>query len=46
VGLGVGPFTVGHAVLKAASSKVAKHEKTCYDNQYAFIQLLSTLSVS
>jgi len=37
VGLGVGPFTVGQATLKAASSKVAKHEKACYDNQHAFI---------
>jgi len=37
VGLGVGPFTVGQAALKAASSKVAKHEKTCSDNQHAFI---------
>jgi len=37
VGLGVRPFTVGQAALKAASSKVAKHEKTCSDNQDAFI---------
>jgi len=37
VGLGVRPFTVGHATLKAVSSKVAKHEKTCSDNQHAFI---------
>jgi len=37
MGLGVGPFTVGHAALKAASSKVAKHEKACSDNQHAFI---------
>jgi len=35
--LGVGPFTVGQADLKAASSKVAKHEKACSDNQHAFI---------
>jgi len=28
-------FTVGHATLKAASSKVAKYEKTCSNNQYA-----------
>ena len=27
VGLGVGPFTVGQAALKVASSRVAKHEK-------------------
>jgi len=37
VGLGVGPFTVGQAALKAASSKVAKHEKSCSDNEHAFI---------
>jgi hypothetical protein len=30
-------FTVGQGALKAASSKVAKHEKACYDNQHAFI---------
>jgi hypothetical protein len=28
---------VGQAVLKVASSKVVKHEKTCFDNQHAFI---------
>jgi hypothetical protein len=37
VGLGVGPFTVGQAALKVASSKVAKHEKACSDNQHVFI---------
>ena len=37
VGLGVRPFTVGQATLKAASSKVAKHEKACFDNQHVFI---------
>jgi len=37
VGLGVGPFTVAQTTLKAASSKVAKHEKACSDNQHAFI---------
>jgi hypothetical protein len=37
VGLGVGAFTVGQAALKDASSKVAKHEKACSDNQHAFI---------
>jgi len=37
VGLGVMPFTVGQAALKAASSKVAKHEKACSDNQHVFI---------
>jgi hypothetical protein len=34
VGLGVGDFIVGQEVLKAASSKMTKHEKTCYDNQH------------
>jgi len=29
VGLGIEVFVVGQATLKAASSKVAKHEKTC-----------------
>nr|ABD32510.1 hypothetical protein MtrDRAFT_AC147482g27v2 [Medicago truncatula] len=37
VGLGIRPFTVGHAALKVASSKVAKHEKACSDNEHAFI---------
>jgi hypothetical protein len=37
VGLMAGTFTVGQTTLKAASSKVAKHEKTCFDNQHAFI---------
>ena len=37
VGLGVGLFTVGQAAIKVASNKVAKHEKTCFDNQHAFI---------
>jgi hypothetical protein len=30
-------FTVGHATLKAASSKVAKHESACANNRHAFI---------
>ncbi|KAK2365674.1 hypothetical protein QL285_079146 [Trifolium repens] len=40
VGLGVGDFIVGHATFKAASSKMAKHEKTCSDsdNQHAVIR--------
>jgi len=38
VGLGVGPFTVGQEALKAASSKAAKHEKACSNNQHAFIR--------
>jgi len=37
VRLGVRPFTVRHAAPKAASSKGAKHEKACSDNQHAFI---------
>ncbi|PNX69718.1 auxilin-like protein, partial [Trifolium pratense] len=37
VGLRSGDFTVGQATLKAASSKVAKHEKAYSDNQHAFI---------
>jgi hypothetical protein len=37
VGLGVRPFTVGQSALKAALSKVAKHEKACSDNQHVFI---------
>jgi len=46
VGLGVGPFTVGQTTLKAASSKVAKYEKACFDNQHFLYDLLLTLSVS
>ncbi|KAL6502565.1 hypothetical protein OROHE_024570 [Orobanche hederae] len=37
VGLRDGGFTVGQAALKAASSKVVKHEKACSDNQHALI---------
>jgi hypothetical protein len=37
VGLGVGDFIVGRAALKAASSKMTKHEKACSDNQHVFI---------
>ncbi|KAK2381131.1 hypothetical protein QL285_068765 [Trifolium repens] len=37
VGLTTGDFTVGRAALNAASSKVAKHERACSDNQHAFI---------
>jgi len=37
VGLGVRPFIVEQTALKAASNKVAKHEKACSDNQHAFI---------
>jgi hypothetical protein len=37
VGLGVEDFTVGQTALKAASSKMVKHEKMCSDNQHVFI---------
>jgi len=37
VGLGAGPFIVGHAALKVASSKVTKHEKACSNNHHVFI---------
>jgi len=37
VGLGVGVLTVVQAALKAASSKVVKHEKACSYNQHVFI---------
>ncbi|GJU43204.1 hypothetical protein Tco_1200470 [Tanacetum coccineum] len=30
-------FTVSQAALKAASCKVAKHEKACIENQHVFI---------
>ncbi|GKA82177.1 hypothetical protein Tco_0788925 [Tanacetum coccineum] len=30
-------FTVGHAAFKAASCKVAKHEKACIENQHVFV---------
>jgi hypothetical protein len=30
-------FTVGHAALKATSSKVENHKKVCSDNQHVFI---------
>jgi hypothetical protein len=37
VGLRGDTFTVGQTTLKAASSKLTKHEKTYFENQYAFI---------
>ncbi|MCI54579.1 auxilin-like protein, partial [Trifolium medium] len=37
VGLGVRDFTVGQAALKVASSKMAKYEKVCSDNQHVFM---------
>jgi hypothetical protein len=36
-GVGNWGFTVGHAALKAASSKVVKDERAYSDNQHAFI---------
>jgi hypothetical protein len=37
VGLQTGTFIAGQRTLKAASCKMVKHEKTCSDNQHAFI---------
>ncbi|KAK2430033.1 hypothetical protein QL285_028412 [Trifolium repens] len=37
VGLWTEIFNVGQTTLKAASCKVAKHKKTCSDNQHVFI---------
>jgi hypothetical protein len=37
VGLTTGDFTVGQTALKAASSKVVKHERACSNNQHVFI---------
>nr|GEW11411.1 putative reverse transcriptase domain-containing protein [Tanacetum cinerariifolium] len=37
VGLSSRGFTAGQAALKAASSKVTKHEKACIENQHVFI---------
>ncbi|GJX19768.1 hypothetical protein Tco_0222445 [Tanacetum coccineum] len=37
VGLSSRGFTVGRAALKAASSKLTKHRKTCIKNQHVFI---------
>jgi len=45
VGLGVGPFIVGHAALKVASSKVDKHEKACLIINMLLYHLLLTLLV-
>jgi hypothetical protein len=36
-GTRVGDFTVGRTALKATSNKIIKYEKTCFDDQYAFI---------
>jgi hypothetical protein len=43
VGLRVEDFIVGRAVLKVASSKMDKHEKTCFDNNMLLYLLHSTL---
>lgn len=37
VGLRTRGFTMGQTTLKVVSSKVAKHEKWCSDNQHTFI---------
>jgi len=37
VGLGTESFIVGHTTLKTTSNILAKHEKTCSDNQLAFM---------
>jgi hypothetical protein len=37
MGLRTEIFTVRRTTLKDASSKAAKHEKTCFDNQHPFI---------
>ncbi|MFS7922732.1 hypothetical protein Hanom_Chr03g00252451 [Helianthus anomalus] len=37
VGLRDNGFVVGQATLNAESSKVAKHEKACLENQHVFI---------
>jgi hypothetical protein len=49
VELGVTPFAVGQTTLKVASSKLAKHEKVCSDNQHInmfLYHLFFTLLVS
>jgi hypothetical protein len=40
IGLRAEIFIVAHAALKAVLSKVFKHEKTCFDNQHAFISFV------
>jgi hypothetical protein len=40
VGLRAGDFIAGQTALKAASNKVAKHEKAYSDNQHVFIPLV------
>lgn len=37
VGLGIEDFIVGQTTPKTTSSKIVKNEKTCSDNQDAFI---------
>jgi hypothetical protein len=38
MGLRVRNFLVGQTTLKAASSKMGKHEKACSNNQHVFIR--------
>jgi hypothetical protein len=38
VGLMTKTSSVGRTTLKGASSEVVKYEKTCSDNQHAFLQ--------
>jgi len=42
VGVGVETFTVGQTVLNVTSSKVAKHDKACFDNQMLLYHLYLT----
>jgi hypothetical protein len=38
VRLRTGDFTLRQTTLKTSPNKMVKHQKTYYDNQYAFIQ--------
>lgn len=38
--LGTWGFTVEQTTLENISSKMIKYEKTCFDNQYGFIQFV------
>jgi hypothetical protein len=46
VGLRDGDFTMGWGAIKAASNKMTKHEKVCYDNQHVFIPFAFDTSAS
>jgi hypothetical protein len=37
VGTEIEDFTVERTILKVASNKINKHDKTCSDNQHVFI---------